>query len=103
MTIDRLFQRATYFLFNKKNILFLLLFVNLSVFSQEEGFDNNIDSIAFYINNAKGTFKFSYLKRAVLLSEKLKIDSLIKQTSIEYAKQSFFIKDTLGLTFSKNK
>ena len=38
-----------------------------------------------------------------LLSEKLKIDSLIKQTSIEYAKQSFFIKDTLGLTFSKNK
>ena len=103
MIIDRLFQRATYFLFNKKNILFLLLFVNLSVFSQEEGFDNNIDSIAFYINNAKGTFKFSYLKRAVLLSEKLKIDSLIKQTSIEYAKQSFFIKDTLGLTFSKNK
>ena len=103
MTIERLFQRATYFLFNKKNILFLLLFVNLSVFSQEEGFDNNIDSIAFYINNAKGTFKFSYLKRAVLLSEKLKIDSLIKQTSIEYAKQSFFIKDTLGLTFSKNK
>ena len=103
MTIDELFQRATYFLFNKKNILFLLLFVNLSVFSQEEGFDNNIDSIAFYINNAKGTFKFSYLKRAVLLSEKLKIDSLIKQTSIEYAKQSFFIKDTLGLTFSKNK
>ena len=88
---------------NKKNILFLLLFVNLSVFSQEEGFDNNIDSIAFYINNAKGTFKFSYLKRAVLLSEELKIDSLIKQTSIEYAKQSFFIKDTLGLTFSKNK
>jgi signal transduction histidine kinase len=73
------------------------------VFSQEEGFDNNIDSIAFYINNAKGTFKFSYLKRAVLLSEELKIDSLIKQTSIEYAKQSFFIKDTLGLTFSKNK
>ena len=103
MTIDELFQRVTYFLFNKKNILFLLLFVNLSVFSQEEGFDNNIDSIAFYINNAKGTFKFSYLKRAVLLSEKLKIDSLIKQTSIEYAKQSFFIKDTLGLTFSKNK
>jgi len=103
MTIDKPFQRVTYFLFNKKNILFLLLFVNVSVFSQEEGFDNNIDSIAFYINNAKGTFKFSYLKRAVLLSEKLKIDSLIKQTSIEYAKQSFFIKDTLGLTFSKNK
>ena len=103
MTIDEPFQRATYFLFDKKNILFFLLFVNLSVFSQEEGFDNNIDSIAFYINNAKGTFKFSYLKRAVLLSEKLKIDSLIKQTSIEYAKQSFFIKDTLGLTFSKNK
>jgi signal transduction histidine kinase len=103
LTIFKRFQKATYFLFNKKNILFSLLFVNLSVFSQEKGFDNNSDSIAFYIKNAKGTYKFSYLKRAVLLSEELKIDSLIKQTSIEYAKQSFFIKDTLGLTFCVNK
>ena len=73
------------------------------MFSQNKGLDISIDSIAFYVKNAKGAHKFSYLKRAVLLSEELKIDSLLKQTSIEYAKQSYFIKDTLGLTFSTNK
>ena len=73
------------------------------MFSQNKDLDISIDSIAFYVKNAKGAHKFSYLKRAVLLSEELKIDSLLKQTSIEYAKQSYFTKDTLGLTFSTNK
>ena len=97
----KLYKKTKFFGFSQTIILVFL--VSFSIFSQEKGFDNNIDSIAFYINNAKGTYKFSYLKRAVLLSEELKIDSLIKQTSIEYAKQSYFIKDTLGLTFSINK
>ena len=96
------FYKKTKFLGFLQTIIFVFL-VSFSLFSQEKGFNNNIDSISFYINNAKGTHKFSYLKRAVLLSEELKIDSLIKQTSIEYAKQSYFIKDTLGLTFSVNK
>ncbi|QNM85062.1 tetratricopeptide repeat protein [Polaribacter pectinis] len=82
----------------KKNIFLFLFFTVFVAFSQKQK-----DSIAFYLKNAKGVNKFLYLKRAVLLSEELKIDSLIKQTSIEYAKQSYLIKDTLGLTFSKNK
>ncbi|TXD50006.1 hypothetical protein ES045_02155 [Polaribacter sp. IC073] len=82
----------------KKNIFLFLFFTVLVIFPQKP-----TDSIAFYLKNAKGTHQFSYLKRAVLLSEELKIDSLIKQTSIEYAKHSYFAKDTLGLTFSKNK
>ncbi|WP_158009637.1 tetratricopeptide repeat-containing sensor histidine kinase [Tenacibaculum todarodis] len=82
-----------------KKTLFLFLFFSVFiVFSQKQQ-----DSIAFYLKNAKGADKFSYLKRAVLLSEDLKIDSLIKQTSLEYAKHSYFAKDTLGLTFSTNK
>ncbi|MEE9408856.1 MAG: ATP-binding protein [Polaribacter sp.] len=90
-------------LLKKLNTLLILLFLSTSVFSQKKELNKNIDSIAFYLKNAKGVNKFLYLKRAVLLSEELKIDSLIKQTSIEYAKQSYFIKDTLGLTFSTNK
>ena len=82
-----------------KHFLFLIFFVNISLFSQ----NSKIDSIDFYLKNAKGANKFLYLKRAVLLSEELKIDSLIKQTSIEYAKHSYFAKDTLGLTFSSGK
>ena len=87
----------------KINVLLLLFIVNISLFSQKREIDKKIDSISFYLKNAKGSDKFLYLKRAVLLSEELKIDSLIKHTSIEYAKQSYFRKDTLGLTFSVNK
>ena len=82
-----------------KRKLFLLLFFTISiVFSQKQK-----DSITFYLKSAKGVNKFLYLKKAVLLSEKLEIDSLIQQTSIEYAKHSYFAKDTLGLTFSSSK
>lgn len=82
-----------------KKTLFLFLFFSVFiVFSQKQQ-----DSIAFYLKNAKGAHKFLYLKRAVLLSEELKIDSLIKQTNIEYAKHCYFANDTLGLTFSTNK
>ena len=103
MSKHQLFKRLKRLLFTKINTLFFLLFISISVFSQNKDLDINTDSIAFYVKNAKGAHKFSYLKRAVLLSEELKIDSLLKQTSIEYAKQSYFIKDTLGLTFSTNK
>ena len=103
MSKHQLFKRLKRLLFTKINTLFFLLFISISVFSQNKDLDINTDSIAFYVKNAKGAHKFSYLKRAVLLSEELKIDSLLKQTSIEFAKQSYFIKDTLGLTFSKNK
>ena len=103
MSKHQLFKRLKRLLFTKINTLFFLLFISISVFSQNKDLDINTDSIAFYVKNAKGAHKFSYLKRAVLLSEELKIDSLLKQTSIEFAKQSYFIKDTLGLTFSTNK
>lgn len=82
----------------KKNLFLFLFFSVFVVFSQ-----NQKDSISFYLKNAKGAHKFLYLKRAVLISEELKIDSLIKQTNIEYAKHSYFAKDTLGLTFTANK
>ena len=103
MSKHQLFKRLKRLFFTKTNTLFFLLFISISVFSQNKDLDISIDSIAFYVKNAKGAHKFSYLKRAVLLSEELKIDSLLKQTSIEYAKQSYFTKDTLGLTFSTNK
>ncbi|WP_233899930.1 tetratricopeptide repeat-containing sensor histidine kinase [Tenacibaculum piscium] len=82
----------------KKILIFFLLFTPFFVCSQEQK-----DSISFYLNNAKGIRKLSYLKKAVILSNDLKKDSLLKKTSIAYGKQSYFSKDTLGLTFSKNK
>ena len=103
MIKHQLFTNLKSLPFRQLNALLLLFLVNISLFSQKREIDKKIDSISFYLNNAKGADKFLYLKRAVLLSEELKIDSLIKHTSIEYAKQSYFRKDTSGLTFSVNK
>lgn len=77
------------------SILFLSLF---NVFSQTPK-----DSLFFYLENAKGANKFHYLKRAISLSEDLNIDTLVKKTSITYGMESYFVKDTLGLTYSKKK
>ena len=82
----------------KKILLFFLLFTSFFTLSQEQK-----DSISFYLNNAKGSHKLLYLKKAVILSDDLKKDSLLKKTSIAYGKQSYFSKDTLRITFSKNK
>lgn len=82
----------------KKTLSFILFFTLYSVFSQTPK-----DSIFFYLNNTKGESKFHNLKRAISLSEDLNIDTLIQQASIKYGMESYFVKDTLGLTFSKNK
>lgn len=85
----------------KKENSLILLFTVFAVFNAFT--QTPKDSLNFYLDNAKGSNKVKYLKKAITLLEDLKIDSLIQQTSIEYAKESYFAKDTLGLTFSKNK
>lgn len=80
-------------------LTFLFFFVFLQSFNL---FSQKKDSIVFYLDNAKKEKKFLYLKRAIALSENLKHDSLIRQTSIALARASYFAKDTTGLTFSKN-
>jgi len=99
MTIDRLFQRATYFLFNKKNILFLLLFVNLSVFSQNE----SRDTIALILKEYVKTKQAHLPQKAFLIAEKTKIDSVIKQTYVLFGMKSLFNKDLANLTLTEKK
>jgi signal transduction histidine kinase len=82
----------------RKKITYIFFFTFFSVFSQTPK-----DSLFFYLENANGDNKFHNLKRAILLSEDLNIDTLVQQTSITYGMESYFVKDTVGLTFSKNK
>ena len=82
----------------KKILFFFLLFLASFVYSQEQK-----DSIYFYLNNAKAENKVSYLKRALILSNNFEKDSVFKKTNIVCGKQSYFNKDTLGLTLAKNK
>ena len=99
MTIDKLFQRVTYFLFNKKNILFLLLFVNVSVFSQNE----SRDTIALILKEYVKTKQAHLPQKAFLIAEKTKIDSVIKQTYVLFGMKSFFNKDLANLTLTEKK
>ena len=99
MTIDEPFQRATYFLFDKKNILFFLLFVNLSVFSQNE----SRDTIALILEEYIKTKQAHLPQKAFLIAEKTKIDSVIKQTYILFGMKSFFNKDLANLTLTEKK
>ena len=99
MTIDKPFQRVTYFLFNKKNILFLLLFVNVSVFSQNE----SRDTIALILKEYEKTKQAHLPQKAFLIAEKTKIDSVIKQTYVLFGMKSFFNKDLANLTLTEKK
>jgi signal transduction histidine kinase len=99
MTIDKPFQRVTYFLFNKKNILFLLLFVNVSVFSQNE----SRDTIALILKEYVKTKQAHLPQKAFLIAEKTKIDSVIKQTYVLFGMKSFFNKDLANLTLTEKK
>ena len=99
MNILKLFQRANYFLFNKKNILFLLLFVNLSVFSQNE----SRDTIALILEEYGKTKQAHLPQKAFLIAEKTKIDSVIKQTYVLFGMKSFFNKDLANLTLTEKK
>lgn len=55
------------------------------------------DSITFYLNNAKGSLKSSYLKKAYQLSKEFGNDSLLKKASISLGLDAYFKKDTLAL------
>ena len=99
MNILKLFQRANYFLFNKKNILFLLLFVNLFVFSQNE----SRDTIALILEEYGKTKQAHLPQKAFLIAEKTKIDSVIKQTYVLFGMKSFFNKDLANLTLTEKK
>lgn len=102
MSNIRLFKKLRNLFFTQKLIVFFIFLVSLTISSQKKEFDKNTDSIVFYLKNAKGSKKFQYLKRAIALSEASEIDSLVLESNISYAKESYFAKDTLGLTFSKN-
>ena len=99
MPVDKLFQRTICFLFNKKNLLYLLLFVNLSVFSQNE----KRDAIALLLEEYTKTKKAHLPQKAFLIAEKTKIDSVIKQTYVLFGMKSFFNKDLANLTLTEKK
>jgi signal transduction histidine kinase len=84
---------------NKKNILFLLLFVNLSVFSQNE----SRDTIALILKEYVKTKQAHLPQKAFLIAEKTKIDSVIKQTYVLFGMKSFFNKDLANLTLTEKK
>ncbi|MDT7831403.1 tetratricopeptide repeat protein [Flavobacteriaceae bacterium S356] len=75
------------------------LLASILTFGQEKSRkDIQKDSITFYLNNARGSIKNSYLKKALSLSKSFGNDSLLKRSSIEFGLDSYFKRDLLGLS-----
>ena len=85
----------------RKNIFLLLLFVSISMFSQQK--DLHIDSLAIYLNTYTKEKQTELPKKAFLLAEKIKGDSLLKNTYFLFGMKSYFNKDIANLTLAFQK
>ncbi len=97
----KLYNKTKYFIFSQTKILVFL--VSFSVFSQENDFDNNIDSLAIILKEYTKTKQPHLPEKAFLLAEKIKGDSLLKQTYSSFAVKSFLNKDLANLSLSERK
>lgn len=77
-------------------LLPIFLLASIICFGQDKNYsDQKRDSIVYYLESSNDSLKLLYLKRAVLLSEEIRNDSLLTTSSIKYAESSFFRRDSL--------
>ena len=87
------------FVFIRKTVLFFIFLWSILSFSQEE----NVDSCAVYLKEYKKTKQANIPIKAFLFAEKIKSDSLLKNTYNSFGMKGYFNKDqaTLSLTVKK--
>jgi signal transduction histidine kinase len=85
----------------KTPIFIFLFFCCGIVFSQKTDAQLKRDSIAFYLKRLPGKHKIKELKRAIILSEEIKNDSLIKVSYITFGIQNYVKKHTAGLDIAQ--
>ncbi|KGL62394.1 tetratricopeptide repeat-containing sensor histidine kinase [Polaribacter sp. Hel1_85] len=86
-----------------KKIIFITLFINFSIFSQNKDFEKKPDSINVLLKKYKETNNSILPKRAFFLAEKTQIDSLIRKTYIDFGLKSYYNKDLNNLSLSNQK
>jgi hypothetical protein len=96
-------QRNKCLIINKIYVFFYLLFVGFSVFSQSKELNKNRDAIAVLLQEYKKTKEPHLPSKAFLLAEKIKIDSVLKSTYVEFGMKSFFNKDLANLILVEKK
>jgi len=84
-----------------KFFFLLLLLVPISIFSQKK--DLHIDSLAIYLSKYIKTNEPDFPRKAFLLAEKIKGDSLLKNNYFLFGMESYFNKDIANLTLSAKK
>jgi signal transduction histidine kinase len=103
MSVCKRDQRNKCLIINKIYIFFYLLFVGFSVFSQSKELNKNRDAIAVLLQEYKKTKEPHLPSKAFLLAEKIKIDSVLKSTYVEFGMKSFFNKDLANLILVEKK
>ena len=82
-----------------KYFLFSIFLISFSVFSQVK----KTDSIAILLQEYRKTKQTNLPEKAFLLAEKIKGDSLLKSTYINFGMRSYFNKDYVNLELSEKK
>ncbi|WP_405610368.1 tetratricopeptide repeat protein [Polaribacter sp. Asnod1-A03] len=96
-------KKSNYFNNKKRIILFFLLTTNITVSAQDKVYSKIKDSTITLLNEYVKTKQQDIPKKAFLLAEQTKADTLLKNTYINFGMKSFFAKDLPILTLSEKK
>jgi signal transduction histidine kinase len=99
MNILRLQNRVSFYVFSQKQLLFLSLLISFTFFSQQK----KTDSLTTLLKEYKKTKQIDLPKKAFLLAEEIKGDSLIKSTYIGFGMRSYFNKDLENMALTSKK
>jgi signal transduction histidine kinase len=89
--------------YKNRSLLFALFFFSFSLFSQTEGIDKKIDTIALLLKEYVKTKGKHIPLKAFLIAEETKIDSVRKQTYVNFGLKSYFNKDIANILLSEKK
>jgi signal transduction histidine kinase len=89
----------------KKSIflLFSVLLMCFSLFSQKNAYDKGKDSIIILLKEYSKTKQPQIPQKAFLFAEETKIDSLLKLTYVHFGMKSYFNKDLANLTLTEKR
>ena len=98
MSAIHFYKKTLCILSGKTHLFIVLFFVQSMVFSQKK----QIEAIPVLLKEYVKTKEAHLPQKAFLIAEKTKIDSVMKQTYVDFGMKSYFNKDLSNLTLTQN-
>lgn len=78
-------------------ISIFLFFLSFQVYGQNQIIQQKVDSVLYYLDNAKEENRVLYVQKAVRISSEIQNDTLLKKAAFRLGYRAYSAKDTLGL------